>query len=212
MLVVGLLLLIAAFPELVGMDSVLPERADMRRWIDAAGALGPVLVVALMVLAVVASPLPSAPIAMVAGAAYGNAVGTVLVVLGAELGALIAFGLARWLGRPFVARHFGENVGTTLLGSQNTLTFLVFASRLMPFVSFDMISYAAGLSTLNLWRFALATFAGIIPASFVLVYLGHEAMTGDARAATWTAILLGGFTAVSVVYAVLRNKRRSEGE
>ncbi|MGY3436645.1 MULTISPECIES: TVP38/TMEM64 family protein [unclassified Marinovum] len=208
----GLLFVIAAFPELVGLDSVLPERADMRRWIDAAGALGPVLVVALMTLAVVASPLPSAPIAMVAGAAYGNAFGTVLVVLGAEMGALIAFGLARWLGRPFVERHFGKNVGASLLGSQNTLTFLVFGSRLLPFVSFDMISYVAGLSTLHLWRFALATFAGIIPASFVLVYLGHEAMTGDAGAATWTAILLGGFTAVSVAYAVLRKKRGSDGK
>lgn len=56
-----------------------------------AGLWGPVLIIALMTVAVVASPIPSAPIALAAGAAYGHVWGTVQVVIGAELGALIAF-------------------------------------------------------------------------------------------------------------------------
>lgn len=63
-----------------------------------AGPWGPVEVVMLMALAVVASPIPSAPIALVAGAAYEQLWGTVQIVIGVELGALIAFGLARILG------------------------------------------------------------------------------------------------------------------
>ena len=213
-LLVLLMLVIAALAwrEALGFGIDLPDRADLQRWIDAAGLLGPVLVVVLMTVAIVASPLPSAPVALAAGAAYGHTLGTILVVLGAELGALVAFLLARGLGRPFVERHLGEKLGTGFLGSQNTLTFLVFGSRLLPFLSFDMISYAAGLSKLHVWRFAVATLAGIIPASFLLAHLGSEAMNGDARTATLTAAALGGFTALSVLIAIWRDRRNSPRE
>jgi len=193
-----------AFPDVLGVDIRLPDRAEIDRWIEAAGLAGPIVIVALMTIAIVASPLPSAPIALAAGAAYGHTFGTLFVVLGAELGALAAFGLARGLGRPFVERHLGQKINAGLFGSQNTLTFLVFGSRLLPFLSFDMISYAAGLSKLHLWRFALATMAGIIPASFLLAHMGSQAMNGDARTATWTALALGGFTGLSVLFAATR--------
>lgn len=207
-----LVIVALAWRDAFGFYVDLPEREDLQRWIDAAGLLGPVLVVALMTVAIVASPLPSAPIALAAGAAYGHTFGTILVVLGAELGALIAFLLARGLGRPFVERHFGQKLGAGILGSQTTLTLLVFGSRLLPFLSFDMISYAAGLSKLHLWRFGLATLAGIIPASFLLAHLGSEAMNGDARTATSTAIALGCFTGLSVVVAIWRDRRNTGKE
>ena len=171
-----------------------------------AGVWGPILVVVLMTVAVVASPLPSAPIALAAGAAYGHVWGTVLIVIGAELGALIAFGIARILGRDVVRRVFGDKVDAGLLGSQTALTMTVFASRLMPFVSFDMISYAAGLSRLHAWRFALATLAGIIPASFLLAHFGGEAVSGDMGRATWAALALGLVTGLPLVWAALHRR------
>lgn len=210
--IVAVLLLALARPDLLGLEVNLLEREALRDRIDAAGLFGPVLIVALMTLAIVASPLPSAPIALAAGAAYGHVLGTLLVILGAELGAIAAFLLARGLGRPFVERHAGHRIGAGLLGSQNMLTLLVFGSRLLPFLSFDMVSYAAGLSKLYLWRFALATFAGIVPASFLLAHLGSEAMNGGAGAAAWTAAVLGGFTAASVGFAIWREKRARRKE
>jgi uncharacterized membrane protein YdjX (TVP38/TMEM64 family) len=100
---VGLTLLVLAFAaqDFLGPEIRSLERENLRDWIHAAGLLGPVLVVLLMMIAIVASPLPSAPIALAAGAAYGHTFGTLLVVLGAELGALAAFLLAR----PFVERR-----------------------------------------------------------------------------------------------------------
>lgn len=61
----------------------------------------------------------------------------------------------------------------------------VFGSRLMPLVSFDMISYAAGLSRLHIERFALTTLAGIVPESFLLAQFGTEAVSGGLGRATW---------------------------
>ena len=73
-----------ALHDVLGLENRLPDRADLRLWIEASGLLGPVLVVGLMTVAIVASPIPSAPIALAAGAAYGHTFGTILVVLGAE--------------------------------------------------------------------------------------------------------------------------------
>ncbi len=173
-----------------------------------AGLWGPALVIAMMVIAVVASPIPSAPIALAAGAAYGHIWGTFYVMAGAEAGAVIAFGLARWLGRDVIARWFGERIDKGFLGSQNALTWLVFLSRLMPFVSFDMISYAAGLSRLAFWRFALATLAGIIPASFVLAHLGGAVTAANWTGATTMVLGLGLVTGLPVLFLALRGHRR----
>ncbi|SMD01251.1 TVP38/TMEM64 family protein [Primorskyibacter flagellatus] len=178
------------------------ERLEML--VARAGLWGPVLIVTLMTIAVVASPIPSAPIALAAGAAYGHLWGTVQVVIGAELGALIAFGLARVLGHDVLRRVFGARVDAGLLGSQTALTATVFASRLMPFVSFDMISYAAGLSRLHAWRFALATLAGIVPASFLLAHFGGEAISGDLGRATWAVLGLGLVTGGPLLWLAIR--------
>ncbi|NNU80457.1 TVP38/TMEM64 family protein [Halovulum dunhuangense] len=184
------------------------ERLEML--VARAGLWGPVLIVTLMTVAVVASPIPSAPIALAAGAAYGHVWGTVQVVIGAELGALIAFGLARVLGHDALRRVFGTSVDAGLLGSQSALTATVFASRLMPFVSFDMISYAAGLSRLHAWRFALATLAGIIPASFLLAHVGGEAASGDPGRATWAVLGLGLVTGAPLLWVAVRKKSEKE--
>ncbi|SHI46330.1 Uncharacterized membrane protein YdjX, TVP38/TMEM64 family, SNARE-associated domain [Palleronia salina] len=188
------------------------DRTTITRWVDAAGPWGPVAVIGLMTAAVVASPIPSAPIALAAGAAYGHYAGAVYVAIGAEIGAITAFLIARFVGRRTVERILGDKADYGLLGSQNALTLTVFASRLLPFVSFDAMSYAAGLSRLHFWRFALATLAGILPASFVLAHFGSVAMDGDAGAAEWLAIGLGLLTALPLVVLALRRRTdRREG-
>ena len=188
----------------------LMDNERLKMLVARAGLWGPVLIVTLMTVAVVASPIPSAPIALAAGAAYGHLWGTALVVIGAELGALIAFGLARVLGHDVLRRVFGDRVDAGLLGSQAALTATVFASRLMPFVSFDMISYAAGLSRLHAWRFALATLAGIVPASFLLAHFGGEAVSGDLGRATWAVLGLGLVTGLPLLWLATRRKAQKE--
>ncbi|MBR2655329.1 MAG: TVP38/TMEM64 family protein [Loktanella sp.] len=185
-----------------------PERLEML--VARVGLWGPIVIVTLMTVAVVASPIPSAPIALAAGAAYGHLWGNVQVVIGAELRALIAFGLARVLGHDVLRRAFGDRVDAGLLGSQAALMTTVFASRLMPFVSFDIISYAAGLSRLHTGRFAVATLAGIIPASFLLAHFGGEAVSGDLGRATWAVLGRGLVTGLPFLWVTLRQKPEKE--
>lgn len=180
------------------------DRAALMKRVEAAGVWGPVLIVVLIAGAVVASPFPSAPVGIVAGAVYGEWFATVLIAAGAELGAVIAFVLARVLGRATVERWLGQRMEQGLLGSQNALTLAVFLSRLMPFVSFDLMSYAAGLSCLHVWRFALATLAGILPASFVIAHVGQELGSGEMSRAAWGVLALGLVTGIPILWAAFR--------
>jgi uncharacterized membrane protein YdjX (TVP38/TMEM64 family) len=193
-------------PSILTDAARLMDRESLDALVARAGLWGPLLIIGLMTVAVVASPIPSAPVALAAGAAYGHFWGTVQVVIGAELGALIAFSLARVLGHDVLRRVFGTSVDAGLLGSQNALTWTVFASRLMPFVSFDIISYAAGLSRLHAWRFALATLAGIIPTSFVLAHFGGAAVSGDLGQTTWAVLGLGLITGLPLLWIATRRQ------
>jgi uncharacterized membrane protein YdjX (TVP38/TMEM64 family) len=183
--------------------TVLDSQA-LKSFVDSLGPWGPVAVIGLMALAILVSPIPSAPIALAAGALYGHGWGTLYVLLGAEIGALAAFGIARLVGYEVLRNWLGERLSLGWLGSQNALMGLVFVSRLLPFVSFDVISYAAGLTVLSAWRFALATLAGIVPASFLLAHFGAEMVGGEADQALIAALGLGILVAVPLVVKFVR--------
>lgn len=172
------------------------------------GLLGPLGVIGLMTLAVVISPLPSAPIALASGLAYGKFWGTIYIVIGAEAGALIAFFISRSLGYEVMRKRFGDRLSVGLLGSQNAMTGLVMGLRLIPFMSFDIVSYAAGLTPLKPWRFALATLIGVIPVSFALAYFGGELGDIDFERAALLALALGTLTLVPLLVIAIRRRKK----
>ncbi len=142
--------------------------------------VGPLAVVVLLALAVVVSPIPSGPIAMAAGALYGPAEGGALTAVGALAGALIAFSLSRWLGyRPLSASSAPVAQWITRPRTQARLAVAVLISRLIPFISFDAVSYLAGLTAIRLRNFLVATTIGILPASFAFAALGAGMATFD---------------------------------
>ncbi len=202
--ILALLLVSYGLLKTTGALAILLDGAALRGWIDQFGLLGPLAIIGLMTLAILASPIPSAPIAVAAGAAYGHTWGTVYVLLGAEIGALAAFGVARLVGYDVLRRWFGDRLTTGWLGSQNTLMGIVLISRLIPFISFDLVSYAAGLTVLSFWRFAIATFAGIIPASFLLAHFGTEMTSGETDRIMITVLLLGAITLIPVLAKLLQ--------
>lgn len=197
--------------QMGALDALL-DKAVLAERIQALGYWGPLAVIVLMTGAIVMSPVPSAPIALAAGAAYGHIWGTVYVVVGAELGALIAFGIARFMGYEVLRRWFNKRLDMGLLGSQNALMGIVFVTRLLPFISFDLVSYAAGLTLLTAWRFAVATLAGIAPASFLLAHFGSEIASGESRRIFVTVLALGGLTLLPILFTLVsgwwRNRTR----
>lgn len=211
---IAILLLFAAMIAVIfivlartSLVTTLSNPEALRAWVEDIGWLGPAALVGLMALAIVISPLPSAPIALAAGAAYGHTWGTAYVTIGAEVGALTAFAIARLLGGEVLHHWFSDKLALGLLGSQKRLMMLVFGLRLLPFVSFDLVSYAAGLTPLTAWRFALATLAGIIPMSFLLTHFGDRLVGGELDSLALAVLALGLVTGASVYWARSRSGR-----
>jgi len=189
-----------------GYWDLLENTAQLKTKIQDLGSLGPVMIIVAIALAIVMSPIPSAPIALVSGALYGHDWGGLYVLIGASLGAMTAFLITRLSGYDFLQRWFGGKLSEKWIGSQNALMAIVFFSRLMPFISFDFISYVAGLTTLSFWRFAIATVAGIAPASFFLAHFGEALSSAQGERIAVAILILGLITAAPFAYRFVRNK------
>lgn len=72
----------------------------------------------------------------------------------------------------------------------------------------SIVSYAAGLTVLSSWRFAIATLVGIVPASFLLAHFGGEMATGESGRIMGSVLALGAITLIPVAVKVIRNRLR----
>ena len=206
----GIFLLVIGFAYYLanrfGLLAIVTDVDRLKGWVSGLGYAGPITLVSLMAIAIVVNPIPSAPIALAAGAIYGHTWGTVYVVTGAASGALVAFWIARCLGYELLQRFLGKRFELGWLGSQNALMGMVFASRLIPFLSFDLVSYGAGLTSIKTWRFAVATLAGLVPASFLLAHFGGELTTSSLNQVMY---ILLGFGVLTIVPIVIRGFSKS---
>ena len=135
----------------------------------------------LMVFSSLIAPLPAFMITLSNAAIFGWWQGAILSWSSAMVGAALCFFVARGLGRDVVEKFAGKGA---LAGVENyfekygTKTILV--CRLLPFVSFDAVSYFAGLTPMKFLPFFIATGIGQTPATIVYSYVGGM-LTGGAR-------------------------------
>ncbi len=147
-----------------------PEKLEAM--LNSAGMFGPFLYMFMMALAVVVSPIPSLPLDIAAGAVFGPFIGTIYSVIGGLAGAVVSFLIARFLGRDVLERFLGGHINFCTQCSDKLLSKVVFISRLAPFISFDIVSYGAGLTKMSLRTFTVMTFFGMIPMTFVYTSFG----------------------------------------
>ena len=194
-----------------GWLDILSNQKQIQLVVKQFGVFGPLAIIFIIAIAIVISPIPSAPIALVSGALYGHTLGTIYVIFGAVIGALMAFIIARKLGYDYVSRRFHSYLPAKIIGSQNTMMAIIFVSRLAPFISFDVMSYVAGLTNLTLGRFFIATVMGVIPISFMLAHLGSEMIVGEARSIVWSILILGLVTIIPVLINVFMKNNNFKG-
>ena len=106
------------------------------------------------------------------------------------------FLIARFLGRDFIESLVGRQVVICCECSEGLLTKIIFFSRLLPLISFDVVSYGAGLTRMSLRSFALATLLGSIPMTFI--YHGFGSVL---KVSTMTGLVLG-LVIVAILFAL----------
>jgi uncharacterized membrane protein YdjX (TVP38/TMEM64 family) len=172
----------------VDIAALTPAEAEafLRSWgpWSAAGA------VALMVLHSFL-PLPAEIIAIANGMMFGPGLGMVLTWVGAMLGALLSFALARWLGRPFV-RLVVAKTRWRQIEAMPVSPGALLVARLIPVVSFNLVNYAAGLLGVGWWTFLWTTALGILPLTIATALLGGQMLAAPLWGWAFMAVGLFG--------------------
>lgn len=164
--------------------------------------------------------VPGSALTLAAGAIFGVREGTLLTLVGATLGASLAFLISRHLARGALERRLGSDSRLAALDEAIGLEGgrIVFLIRLSPAFPFNVLNYALGLTKVRFRDYFLATALGIAPGTFLYVYAGFTAgqivmsLGGGAppRGAGYYALLIVGLLAtVAVTVLVTRAARRA---
>lgn len=142
-------------------------------YLEAGGMWGELVYVGLLVFAVVLMPLSVMPLIPIAAATLGPFTTAILSIIGWTVGAVIAFLISRYFGRPFL-KHFIslDKVDNLAKGLSPKMRFwgIVVLRHTLPV---DVVSYAIGLTTgVSLLEYTLATLIGVVWFSFAFAYLG----------------------------------------
>ena len=181
---VAVYFLVPAVHEWVGSVFAMFATGDFSAASDFMAQYGPAAAVVsflLMVFQSVIAPLPAFLITIANANLFGWWQGAILSWTSAMAGAALCFWIARVVGREAVEKLAGKN-GIRQMEEffQRHGTQSVLIARLLPFVSFDWVSYFAGLTSMRFWSFFLATGLGQLPATIVYSYVGGM-LTGGAK-------------------------------
>jgi uncharacterized membrane protein YdjX (TVP38/TMEM64 family) len=130
----------------------------------------------LVYVAVTALSLPAAGVlSLLAGALFGRWLGLGVVSLASTCGATLAFLGSRYLFRDWVRRRFGARLDAIDRGVQRDGAWYLFSLRLTVVVPFFLINLGMGLTPIRVGTFVLVSWAGMLPATLVIVNAGTEA-------------------------------------
>jgi len=184
-----------------------------RDYILGFGVWAPIVSFLLMILQSIAAPLPAFIITFANAGLFGWVKGAILSWSSAMAGAALCFFIAKFFGRSVVEKltskyaldsvdEFFERYGE----------YAILVARLLPFVSFDIVSYGAGLTSMSFWKFFIATGLGQLPATIVYSYIGGM-LTGTTRTVVTGLLLLFAISTLIVLFKkVWTDKKKRESK
>lgn len=174
----------------------------IRRWILSFGFWAP----AIYMLIYTIRPLvffPASILSIAGGLAFGAWQGTLYTIIGATLGAMLSFIIAKSVGKSLVRKEWTGNAGKIQSQMEQNGFLYVLLFRFIPVINFDLISYAAAFAKVRFGSFALATLIGIIPGTFAYNFLGSSFISGNPRIMILAVLVFAVLTAVPIL---IRNK------
>ncbi len=170
----------------------------LRDYLLSYGFWAPLVSALLMVFQSVIAPLPAFVITFTNGLLFGMWWGALLSWSSAMVGAAVCFYLSRLFGRPLVEKLVGEaSLDFADSFFKRYGKYAVFLARLITVISFDVISYASGLTAMGFWEFFIATGLGQLPATLVYSYLG-QSLTGTIKIIFWAFVIVVAFLVIGL--------------
>ncbi|MGI6648825.1 MAG: TVP38/TMEM64 family protein [Bacillota bacterium] len=174
------------------------------------GLWAPVVSFLLMVFQSLIAPLPAFVITFANAGLFGWVKGAILSWSSAMVGAVLCYAIARVYGRSVV-----EKLTTRSALKQVDIFFekygkwAVLVARLLPFVSFDIVSYAAGLTAIGFWEFFWATGLGQLPATLIYSYVG-DMLVGSVKTFVFGLLILFALSILIFVGKTIWQERNRE--
>lgn len=145
------------------------------------------------------------------GVLFGPILGSVVNLLGASLGAAIAFLIARYVAGDWVQSRAGPRVQKVIRSVETDGWQFVAFVRLVPIFPYTIINYLLGLTRIPFLHYLLASIVFMLPSTLVYTWIGHassEAMSGDANNLRYALFALA-LIAVVIVAPRLYKRMRS---
>ena len=183
---------------------------SIKQYILSFGIWAPIISFLLMLLQSVAAPLPAFLITFANAALFGWVWGAILSWSSAMAGAALCFFIAKFLGRDVVEKLTSKMAISSIdefFDKYGKYTILV--CRLLPFMSFDIVSYAAGLTSMKFMPFFIATGLGQLPATIVYSYVGGM-LTGGAKLFVTGLMILFALTVAIYMFKKIYNDKKNK--
>jgi uncharacterized membrane protein YdjX (TVP38/TMEM64 family) len=181
---------------------------SFNNWVGQMGVAGILIFVGVYVIATVLLA-PGAILTIGAGFAFGLWKGFLAVSAGSTLGAALAFLVARFIARDKVEAIAQRNEKfrriDKAMGKEGAK--LIFLLRLSPVIPFNLSNYLYGLTSVKFWSYVLASWIGMIPGTFLYVYIGVAGKAAVTTAAGSEAVKHGWqywtFTSVGLAATII---------
>src|SRR6058998_2372338 len=206
-----LIALVAIVIALFLVMRFLPVREWLRSFNDWVGQMGIAGIFIFIGVYAVATVLmaPGSILTIGAGFAFGLWKGFLAISAGATFGASLAFLIARFIAREKIEAIARRNETfrkiDNAIGKEGAM--LIFLLRLSPVIPFNLSNYFYGLTAVRFWPYVLANWIGMMPGTFLYVYIGAAGKAAVAAAAGGEAMKHGwqywAFTGVGLAATII---------
>lgn len=158
--------------ERLTLDALQRNRGVLTDWVEAHAMLAALEYMAVYALAIVLLPPSGAVMTVAGGFVFGAVLGTLYAAIGATVGAVLLFLVARLSIGDVLRRSAGPAIRKMEAGfHENALSYLL-VLRLVPLFPFWLVNLAPAFLGVPLGTFVIGTAIGIIPGTAVYAIFG----------------------------------------
>jgi len=148
---------------------------EFKDYIQSFGIWAPIVYIVLFTV-VPLTLFPDSILAISGGLAFGIVRGSIYTMIGAIMGATLAFFITRTIGNSAINNFMDKNFKGAKNYTDKMGIEVILLLRLIPLFPFDIVSYLAGLSNIKFKKYIIGTIIGTIPGILVFNNIGQQIM------------------------------------
>ena len=204
---------------LVGITAVIVWRDHLSvdaliEWVGQLGWIAPLVFIACYAVSAVFF-MPGLLFTLAGGVLFGPAYGTLYNLVGATIGATLAFLTARYIAYDWVTKRMGNRLRQLVTGVEKEGWRFVALTRLVPIFPFNLLNYAFGLTNIRLSHYIITSFIFMAPSGAAYTYLGYagrEAAVGGEGVIKKILLAIAAIAIIAFASRIWLRRRRNRVE